>query len=942
MHDAVLPDGPRGRGLDPAAVLEHVLAPDSMDLVLERAAAALGEACGAAWCAVVALDGEHPTDEAYWPGAPGGDADRRAAARRAARALAAGGAGDTAGAAREAASGPAHEAWPLVLAGQLVGAALLAGARPGAAREPVAAALRVALGARLAHHRERASARDRLAQYERWFRVLDDQVRALDVERQKAAALVQHAEDAVALLDADGRILSVKPALAAEPPAGGGTRGWAGLGCDVLCRTLGDGAACDTCAVRLAGARGEPVERVLRRVDESGARERTLHAFPLRGPEGRTRQLLAVLRDRTDVHQLRRAEARYRLLFERNPRAIVMVDPASRRVLLANPAACHVTGRTADELARLRLEDLHPRDEWARLQSRYAAGFAGRTLPAFECRLAGRGGGDRLALASGTHVELDGQEAVMLEFQDVTESRRVEEALRDAEERLRVVLANAPLVLFALDADGVFTLSEGRGLAALGLRPGEVVGRTVWDVYAELPQVLDSARRVLAGEEVTALIEVGPLAFETRYSPLRDAVGGVTGAIGVAVDVTDRRRLEAELRQAQKMEAIGRLAGGVAHDFNNLLAAILGHAEIAMGRVEPGHPLRRNLEEIQRAGARGAHLTRQLLTYGRKGAVAPRVLDVNAVVADLQGLIQRLAGEDLEVVVRPAPIPALVRADRGELEQTVMNLAVNARDAMPGVGRLEISIEHATLTPAETGAASDGGVAPGAYVLLSVSDDGCGMDDQTLARAFEPYFTTKATGTGLGLSTVHAVARRNGGHVTVTSAPGLGTTFRVFLPRVEGDEARAAAAGAADTGAAAPEAVAARPGHETVLLVEDDEAVRALARDVLRSRGYTVLEATNGVDALWIARRHEGPLHLAVTDVVMPHMGGGALAEQLAVLRPGLRVLYMSGYPDEHEVRGGPLASGAPFLAKPFSVSEFLRRVRETLDAPLPEGRVAA
>jgi signal transduction histidine kinase len=291
-------------------------------------------------------------------------------------------------------------------------------------------------------------------------------------------------------------------------------------------------------------------------------------------------------------------------------------------------------------------------------------------------------------------------------------------------------------------------------------------------------------RRALSGEEFTEVTEVGRLGFETRYTPVRDPNGEVTGLIGVATDVTERRTLEERLRHAQRMEAIGRLAGGVAHDFNNLLSAILGHSELALARVEPGHPMRRSIEEIQKAGTRGSLLTRQLLAFSRKDVLTPAVVDLNAVVLAIEAMLRRLIGEDIEVTVMPSPKPAAVYADRGQLEQVLMNLAVNARDAMPRGGCLTIGVENVKLDQAYTQQHAD--VSPGAYVMLSVADNGCGMDVETLAHAFEPFYTTKGPGkgTGLGLSTVYGIAQQNHGHVNVYSEPGLGSTFKVYFPQV--------------------------------------------------------------------------------------------------------------------------------------------------------------
>jgi nitrogen-specific signal transduction histidine kinase/CheY-like chemotaxis protein len=392
--------------------------------------------------------------------------------------------------------------------------------------------------------------------------------------------------------------------------------------------------------------------------------------------------------------------------------------------------------------------------------------------------------------------------------------------------------------------------------------------------------------------------------------------------IGVATDVTERHRLEGQLRQAQRMEAIGRLAGGVAHDFNNLLAAILGHSELIMGRLEPGHPMRRSAEEVQKAAVRGAMLTRQLLAFGRKDMLTLEVLDLNAVVAGMDGMLRRLIGEDIELVSLGANRPVPVRADRGQLEQVIVNLAVNARDAMPQGGKLTIAVDHVTIDEAYTQRHARARLGPNA--VLSITDTGVGMDEETIAHAFEPFYTTKPRdkGTGLGLATVYGIVEQSDGHVLVYSEPGVGTCFKVYLPLADALDVVVGEATIGD----------APGGSETILLAEDEDVVRALAREVLENKGYRVLEARNGVEAV-AAAASAGWIDLLVTDVVMPQMGGGELAQHLTASRPGIKVLYISGYPDDAVVRHGVLERGSALLQKPFALDDFARKVREVLDA---------
>ena len=511
------------------------------------------------------------------------------------------------------------------------------------------------------------------------------------------------------------------------------------------------------------------------------------------------------------------------------------------------------------------------------------------------------------------------------------ERERMKRQLREREEYFRSLIEQAMDIIAVLDADGAVRYASPSVLPLLGYGAEELVGQHIFDLVH--PDDVGPALRVFAEGVATGrggrLLELQVRHKDGTYRSL-EAIGRyllddpvVRGVVINARDVTERRSLERQLLQAQKMEAVGRLAGGIAHDFNNILTAIFGYADLLTEEFPAGSPARQDLEEIRKAATRASALTRQLLAFSRQQVLAPVVLSVNDLVADVDKMLRLLVGEDVELRLNLARDAGNVRADSGQLQQVIMNLVVNARDAMPTGGKLVIETADAELT--EQYAELHQAVIPGRYVMLAVSDTGVGMDAQTKARIFEPFFTTKekGKGTGLGLSTVYGIVKQSGGYVWVYSEPGHGTTFKLYLPRVD----------APAEPQAPPRETATLTGTETILLAEDDEILRPLTKGLLTKLGYTVLDAKSAEQALAVAGARQGPIHLLVADVVMPGASGRELARRLAQSRPETRVLYVSGYTDDAIVHHGMLDPGLKFLQKPFTPAALARKVREVLDA---------
>ena len=514
--------------------------------------------------------------------------------------------------------------------------------------------------------------------------------------------------------------------------------------------------------------------------------------------------------------------------------------------------------------------------------------------------------------------------------------REVEEALQNERQFLRALLESLEVGIVACDRNGILTLFNRATREFHGL-PEEPLPPERWaehlrlfraDGKTPLEKEAIPLFRALQGEQVrNAELTIVPADGLSRTvvasgQPILDGHGRNLGAVIAMHDITERKQLEEQLRQSQKMEAVGRLAGGIAHDFNNLLNVITGYGEMISERLPQGDPMGPKIDQIKKAAQRAASLTRQLLAFSRKQVIEPRVLDLNALLADLDKMLRRMIGEDIEMSTVEGQPLGRIKADPGQIEQIVMNLVVNARDAMPQGGKLTLGTANVDLDQAF--ARRNAGARAGAYVLLSVGDTGTGMDPETQSHIFEPFFTTKemGKGTGLGLATVYGIVKQNNGYIEVESAPGRGACFRVYLPRVQ-DRAEALRA---------RESTAPPQGSETILVVEDEDLVRQVVREALRSFGYTVLETGDAEEGARICKSHAGPIHLLMTDVIMPKMNGRALAKRLTLQRPDLKVLYMSGYTDSAIVQHGVLEPGVSFLQKPFALTALARKVRDVLD----------
>lgn len=638
------------------------------------------------------------------------------------------------------------------------------------------------------------------------------------------------------------------------------------------------------------------------------------------------------IQDVTDLkraeQELRTSEARFRAFIDYATDGLFIIDD-NVTVVDANREACESLGYTRDELIGLHPAAFDPSATPAVVEERGRHIFAGE-LVSFETHHR-RKDGTLFPVEMRLRRFVTGGRGLAIGLaRDITERRLAEQALGASHQLLRSIVEATADAIFLKDLQGRYLLINSAGARFLGRDVGEIIGRTDDELFSAdtAEVVLAGDRQVMATGETQVFEETATAAGVTRTymaqkSAYRDARGQIIGVVGVSRDITELKRLEDQFRQSQKMDAVGRLAGGMAHDFNNLLTAINGCSEIVLGQLGQDDARRGLVGEILKAGTRAATLTRQLLAFSRKQILQPEVLSLNVVLNELMQLLRRLLREDIDLSLVLNADDMSARVDRGQFEQAIVNLAVNARDAMPEGGR--IVVETSTVTLADEDPNRHPELQPGRYVVVAVSDTGHGMDEGTRSRVFEPFFTTKGPGggTGLGLAMVYGFVKQSDGHVDVRSQPGAGTTFRVLLPYVH-DPAPV------DQPVASPFSLPA--GSETVLLVEDEDAVRTFARFVLETSGYTVLDARDGRDALDLVRGHSGPIHLVVIDLVMPAMGGQLLADRLREVRGSIKVLFMSGHTEEVALRQGVEAASVAFLQKPFAPADLARKVRQVLD----------
>ncbi len=635
---------------------------------------------------------------------------------------------------------------------------------------------------------------------------------------------------------------------------------------------------------------------------------------------------------------LRQSEALFRNLFERHAAVQLLIDTHNGNIMDANDAALQFYGWTREQLRRMRIQDINtlpPEEVNTEMEK---ARTNQRIYFEFHHRLAD--GSIRDVEVFSSKIQVKGKDLLHSIVHDITARKEAEKALRESEQSFSQLFESAPVPMaYATDVEGFRgTTWNDAWYRTFGYAREEAEGRSgndirLWVNPSDRSRFIETANRQNYVADFEALLRRrdGAVRNCSLFARFIDKTG-CRLLMAVYLDITDRRRaeeerekLQAQLSQAQKMESVGRLAGGVAHDFNNMLGAILGYTELGMLGVSPTDPTYGTLKDIQKAAQRSADLTRQLLAFARKQTVAPKVLDLNDTLEGMLNMLRRLIGENIDLEWLPSKDLGRVRIDPSQIEQLLANLCVNARDAIPNTGK--ITVETGAVTFDETDCAGHVGMVPGKYVLLAVSDNGRGMDAETLSHLFEPFFTTKEVGkgTGLGLATVYGMVKQNNGFIDVHSEPGRGTTFKIYLPRNTAETGRTRMKDAPQPAAR---------GHETILLVEDEPMILDITTKMLERQGYTVQAAATPGEAIRLAREHAGEIHLLMTDVVMPEMNGKDLAKNLLSLYPNLKRLFMSGYTADVIAHHGVLDEGVQFIQKPFSVHALAVKVREVLDEP--------
>jgi two-component system cell cycle sensor histidine kinase/response regulator CckA len=625
--------------------------------------------------------------------------------------------------------------------------------------------------------------------------------------------------------------------------------------------------------------------------------------------------------------EIRRSEARFRRVVESNMLG-VFFWARNGDITEANGAFLDMVRYTREDLAagRMRWKEMTPPEYCLMDEKALRELAASGVCEIYEKEFIGKDGNRISILMGAAKFEVEENSGVAFVL-NISDRKRSEESLRRSESQFRALFENALDAVLISDDLGFYVDANPAACELLGMSYDDLIGHKLSDFTERVPKAEDSqtALQVLEAEATSGVIPLGRLDGTIVEVDSTMTANFLPGRhLSMLRDVTERRKLEEQLRQSQRLESVGMLAGGIAHDFNNLLTVITGYADLALMRLDKSDPLTLYLDDINKAADRAAALTRQLLAFSRKQVLQPKVLDLNSVVANIEKMLGRLLGEDMELRTSMATELGRVKADPGQIEQVIMNLVVNARDALPKGGK--ITIETANIYLDEKYARQHIAVTAGWYVMLAVSDNGHGMTAETQKSIFEPFFSTKpiGKGTGLGLATVYGIVKQSNGNIWVYSEVGVGSSFKVYLPLVDGEVAESPAV------VVRPESHA---GNETILLAEDEEIVRNLAHHSLNLYGYVVLDAASAGEAMLIAEQHDGPIHLLLTDVVMPRVNGKELAELMASLRPDMRVLYMSGYTNQSIVHHGVLDEGIAFIAKPFTPNALVLKVAEVLGA---------